>query len=62
MDNKKLENKAVKGRKKKVKKEKPLIYVATDKFPGLPKGYEKKISNKALAKRLIDKGYVKIKN
>jgi hypothetical protein len=60
MDNRKLENKADKKPKKRKKKE--VVYVATGKYGCLPEGYEKKISNKTTAQRLIDKGYVKIKD
>ena len=43
-------------------KPKEIIYICTSTFPGLPEGYEKRISDKKAAQRLIEKGYVKIKN
>mgnify|MGYP005996287785 CR=1 FL=1 len=54
MDNKKLENKADK-QKKKVK---DVVYTTTENYPGLPKGFKLPL-NKVTAEKFIKKGYVK---
>ena len=66
MDKRKLENKAAKAPKKRDTKKKienkDIIYVCAASFPGLPEGHEMKINSTVEAQRLIDKGYVKIKD
>ncbi len=56
MEKKDLENKAI---NKPRKKKETDIYVTTDTFCGLPEGVKKKISNKAIAEKLLNKGMIK---
>lgn len=56
-----LENKAVdKAPENKERGRKPKdMYICTDKYPGLPEGYKKKIGSKKIADEFIKKGYIK---
>ena len=64
MDNKKLENKAVKPKKRtpKKKKEESDKYIVIESFCGIPVGEVLTITDKQRANHMINKGYVKIKN
>jgi len=57
MENKELENKAVKRKPKKATADNK--YITTDTYPCLPKGVGLTISNKIIADKFIKKGYIK---